>query len=510
MTRTFDESVAIWACSEDGSLDELILRAPQIEAVVRATSRFYRALGERARDDRWSPSISRLWRFVQLATSTPLSFGHTRLSLTTVMAELRAELRWLEPEDAATPLGQDLLVRLAALESLANPMAEVLIERAVLYPETTGLLVTRSYATSALLEFCETLLSGCPWVLVSPSQARARTDLQHLVLLGHSDDTHADLLTSPRAPYLFHCRYSWQREVQEPSSYLSRSLFEPPAWTVKRGRSEPSALDPDLNEFNRGPEQATAAEVAARFANEAADLGGSAIPVPALLVRLDGAQGVFLSADPGATVLVLDLDDPAGASVEYRPVSEVRLGLSLLLRTGSDGDYLMEVADQLLGEAAEGLRLRQRKWKERLQHRIAAVGEDQVALELRQRGLQSATVQNLRYWVAPRSLRTQRKENFRILLQHLHLGDEADSYWEAMGQLFSAHTQAGRLIQQQLMAQVIASQQRGRAAWEGTGLSVGKSGEIKIAAYRVESMEPNAVLVPAYRLGQLFELEDRF
>jgi hypothetical protein len=226
--------------------------------------------------------------------------------------------------------------------------------------------------------------------------------------------------------------------------------------------------------------------------------------VEARLCVLSTGSATFVSASEDARVQTLDLDSPPGRRLVALPPSEIGPGTFLLLRVSGGGDFIVEVADAILGTETARLRGKQVEWKLRLSEQVAALGTDAVVGRLRDFGSKIADRGNLANWCSPRSLRTDSRSDFDAILKLVGLDQEADEYWKAMAELESAHRKAGFAIRRRLDAlaegvDAAILDQAGRFDFqlqEGGGT---------LAAFRVEAISPVPVEVAYDELGALFE-----
>src|SRR5208282_3171500 len=96
--------------------------------------------------------------------------------------------------------------------------------------------------------------------------------------------------------------------------------------------------------------------------------------VPARLFALHGGYAVFLEEHQGSTCMVLDLAEDERSRVKRLATSDVEPDMFVLLRTEGGGDYVVPVADRILGQRAEQCRLAQQHWKLRLKTAVETYG----------------------------------------------------------------------------------------------------------------------------------------
>jgi hypothetical protein len=64
---------------------------------------------------------------------------------------------------------------------------------------------------------------------------------------------------------------------------------------------------------------------------------------------LNGGLAVYLDADEQATVTVIDADQDGGAAVKRVRVRQLESDTFVLLRIEGGGDYIVPVADRIMG-----------------------------------------------------------------------------------------------------------------------------------------------------------------
>jgi hypothetical protein len=245
----------------------------------------------------------------------------------------------------------------------------------------------------------------------------------------------------------------------------------------------------------------------ARHAEGEAEDDASRETVRARPFLLEGDHVVFLEAEDNATALVLDLDEDEEDRLQRLPVDDVSEGMYLLLRAAGGGDYVVAVADGLLGPIKMQVRTMQYEWKARLRGLVRESTLLEVSLRLLDRGSQKANEANVRHWMWGRSIRPNDRADFDAIMNLVGLGAEKDRYWLAMKAIDVAHLQAGQVIRRALLAQVrkadlSALERAGNMEFDLPGGDTGR-----MIASRVIQVGRETVEISSSRVGKPIETE---
>lgn len=159
------------------------------------------------------------------------------------------------------------------------------------------------------------------------------------------------------------------------------------------------------------------------------------------LVLADGSRAYFESTAESVATLV-EIGQGAEPVVRHELTSHLLPGMYVALRHHRDPEAVRALADSLLGPVATDLRRDQATWKAALRRRIERhpSGAGGVTRELRARG---AVTVNLGYWTSDGCIRTRRLEDFRIVLDYIGMGDDAEGLWNRLAEIDRAHRRAG-------------------------------------------------------------------
>ena len=219
------------------------------------------------------------------------------------------------------------------------------------------------------------------------------------------------------------------------------------------------------------------------------------------MVPLDAAESAR------ATVLALthEEDDP----VQRISVSSIEAGMFLLVRTGGGGEYIVHVADGVLGTHATRARQVQRDWKDRLRRKVRQKDLHQVVHQLKDYGSKIANDVNVRNWMSYRSIKTDDQKDFRAIMKLIGLEERFEDHWNTMELIDRAHRKAGHLIRKQLLAEVRNSdlqdlEKLGKMDFELPGVEGGQ-----LTAIRIQGVHPKVFEIEVSRLGHPVEMEGK-
>jgi hypothetical protein len=348
--------------------------------------------------------------------------------------------------------------------------------------------------------------------VVSPSALSGDVDLDRLVVIGPASWFPEHLRSVPRAAMTIVLSHSW---VRDPSSsvaaldgltgderdvgpqIVTRTFG---ASTVKRSLSiDADALLPGFSEADLGR---MARRVLAIDSVPGSARGKDPV-VEAKMYVLATGEVVFLPTDDASRRDVAELSHE-GISVARVPVGDLRTGMFLLVRRSGASDYLAEMADRLLvtdGEDPRALRDAHSRWQHALREFVATRGPTRAATELRAAGVKVANASNVSRWMSGESLGLQKDANFRALLKHLGLQDEARGILLMTRHLRNAHQRAGARVRQLLVAR---AERMSPAELEAAGhmdveLEKEEGGTLMLA--RIEQVATSTVMVPSGRIG---------
>jgi hypothetical protein len=454
----------IYACSAPNISTHLVDDA-EFHGFCLALRAFTSSLESQSLDDYWLKFLRPLRSYQFVMCSTPLPFDYVMAESGQVLGDLERRLEWcrrIYPGFAQA--SRQLLDRLVTLSHRSSSPVFSACEKLRLQAEQGVAVVTKEGRLVPLVE--KLLRERIPSTVidvVTPSELRGETCFPELIVLGPMR-WFPDLFRSPRSKQIRVIRYSWMADVR-PRAPFEGSLKADHPESIARpmlvGPDEDWAIKSDtLKLFNPDEFLPTINwELLERsvFAHPSSSHDESYDDeyVAARLFQLEGGDLVPLDASPEASVTVVDSSQEEPESVRRIPVAHIEPGMFLLIRKGGEHEYIVPVADRILGQHAEHARSAQRQWKEALRAMVRRDGRDDVVYKLRQFGSGRANDANLRNWMSFRSIRTEDQRDFQAIMQLVgRTSSESADCWKTMSIIDHAHRQAGQFVRKLLLAKV--------------------------------------------------------
>jgi len=403
---------------EHGTIHKHKVSHEVFHAFCMALNRLEHALGEQTEDDYWQDFLRdmKYYRFLLNAVPLPMNTQHERL-LPSIQEKLeRCYLLFPGFVSYAQALSDKFTILIGLPD---NPFIETIVKIAADH-QIVGLLLKESF----LYSLVEASFSQHPILkdikLVNQHQLRGGDCFQQLIIIGPSYWYPEYILRAPRAKEIHLIRYGWLVDRWSPQPVFIKPFTPQPTRDPSKGNDhlaqdeksdEPSIFDdagqdmlPEINWKH----------ISMRILRQAQeDLNVE--DVPAKLYLLAREKAVFLDADENARAFVLDLgideddeDEEGWHQIRRVSLSELISGMFLLLRTEGGGDYIVPIADRILGKKAAVLRAKQADWKARLRKAVEAKGIQgllTISVELLDLGSKLANETNVRNWMSNRSIR---------------------------------------------------------------------------------------------------------
>lgn len=470
----------------------------QLRSFARDLKVFERHLAEMAHEDYWRSKLRLLksCRFWLCATTLPFN-GLTEFykeKLDNMSQEL-ARSDAIYPQFAES--ARYLLQQAHCLMSMSdNPLLEA-ISKLQLSGKSALLL-----KDSRFIDEVEILLSKTLELrhlrVITASQLRNDEVYDNVIIVGPMRWFPDYVITAPRAKRFYIVRYQFLGDGWRPrTGFIAQS---------SRGSTTPL---PDIVTSNADIEVVEAEEILPTvdwdaFSQQIVRQASAEQEfVDVQLIILDGNRGVFLEV--GGSELVIDLRSED--LVHRVKIEQLEPGLFLIVRERGSGDYIVPLANRLLGEHAAPARAAQRHWKSELRKAVWLRGIDSVLNGLRRMGARSASTGNLRNWMSDseRKIRPRYFEDFRAIMRYLELLDQVENYWKQARRINKAHLMAGVQMKKLLLAEVRKTDlsRLERYGYQAFALS---EYETRIHAYRISEVRPKVISVPLASTGELIEL----
>lgn len=379
-----------------------------------------------------------------------------------------------------------------------NPLLEN-FESTVGFSDATLILINPDF-TLAVSEMCESY--GIDLKINVPGAENLST--RKGVFCGCAKHLPQHVFWAPEYPELYLIRYAWLhdyiRPFNEPYGQIKKpkvpflAIRQKPSTYFEEMESDAASPLDDLNPslFEQYTDRVSA--------NLNADI------VEAKVVILKGGKFVFLPAEDSYTHhCLVNLDNtPTPKKLQIAAFDE---HTAILLNERGEGDYMVEMADQVMRGKAQHFRLQQQKWKKALRNTIDAWEMNAVSEALKSAGCASAHTYNLRNWLSPRQIRPESDADFTCLLHYIGLGNEAKELIRCMNIIRSAHVTAGHRISEQLHTLVQQDSNLKSILTDGYRIYRLGDGVRKLGVYVFDQVLPKTVIVGYAEVGRLKSVE---
>ncbi len=470
---------------------------------------FCSMLGESVSEDYWLKFLIPLKRLRFELCAAPFSQEYRYSRISTVVEELQYHLRFcsqLYPDIAVQAFA--ILTVLADLphENQA-PLLDKLLELTDAEQKVAWVI-----KESRLIPHVEEVTAGfklSKLYILHPLQLKGLTCYDQLIVIGPSRWFPENIFTAARSSQIHILIYDWIRDRWKP-----QKLFVSPH--KSSGQSNRKHITVEEHETSSRWDAIDAGsllDIVDKASSVVSSLDNKGQyeyeDVEAVCAFLEGDWAVFIEADEGATTLVIDPDEDTDHRINRTSVKNIQPGTFVLVRTSGGGDYIIPLADKIMGDFAEQAREYQKHWKKLLRKHVQMDDLFKTSLALIDYGSNIANEGNVRNWMSPKSIRTQNYNDFLAIMRLVNLANQAKVYWELMGKIVEAHRKAGFQIRELLLDQVRnldidELQKRGKIDFKLSGDDEGG-----LTAFRVESVLRETVQVPYSRIGHPFKLEEQ-
>jgi hypothetical protein len=509
-----------YACARSATIRSHPVRHARFRALSAQFGRLLSRI-EDAEDPYWLPLLRHMRRIRFELAATPIPFSSKEFGFQTANAAIAHQYAGVA---AVYPhVAPAITEILAAANDLTSGADAPLLARLAELVDTEDFV-------DAVIVLCETRLVRVtePIIRAHPSlrrltilsavQLRALRCYPRLLCVGSARWFPGYITAAPRAPMVEFIHFHWT-----PGPTPSAPLFSIPA-AVVASQTDNSRRDIHVSEGLADTIAIDADPGTAWFESDAYAKPGTALlndlvyqasisqgtsvhrhdMVRVLPIALEGGRAVFLDAEDGSSALVLDLAERGKSQLRRMPTLDIEEGMFVLLRAGGGGDYVVPVADAVLGKRAEDCRRLQREWKTRLRIQALTLGLFEASIALLDHGSVRADEGNVRRWMWERSIRPRDYADFLAIMRLIGLADEASHYWSAMAQIDSAHIKAGQLIRRMLLEQVMKADLTELERIGSMEFDLPARGTGRMIACRAIGISEATIMVAASHAGRLF------
>lgn len=499
----------IYDCSKNLEIIKHVVAHKMLGKFCLSLKKFEYILGKNAADPYWKAFLSPLKRYRFELCAAPLFLNRPPSETISGIRSLKnsaLRCKYLFPQ--FDEHAQDILTQIFSLLELnENPLMDFLDSKVRSDRNAdTAILLKESYLVPSAEDVLKShhVLHRIP--LLAPVQLRRGKCYKNLFVIGPARWFPSYVYSAPRAFKLNLVRYGWIKETLrvEPVFISSKDT------KVEPEKSAPEATYVTEEEYLSSEDLIPKIDWGSISRKVTGHLSRDAgqEDVDARLFLLEGEKAVFLDNEENSSVLIIDLDEEEKYRVKRIAVNNISPNIYVLLRTSGGGDYIINVADWIMGKEAEGARMLQRRWKTSLRKSVSTSSLLKVSLKLIDLGSSKANEVNVRNWMSYKSIKTWDYNDFAAIMQLVGLGDRAKECWEIMGMIDTAHRKAGHYIRKLLLKKVLESdldelQRLGKMEFE---LSEVDSGSL--TAFRVRNVSSEIMKAPVSVLGHPFDVKD--
>jgi len=229
--------------------------------------------------------------------------------------------------------------------------------------------------------------------------------------------------------------------------------------------------------------------------------------------HLAGERAVFVPADDNAAQLAIDLSSASIPLIRRVPIGALEPDMYLLLRTAGGGDFLIPLANRILGRIAKERREQQAEWKSQLISKAKEqFGElsrgalaSAVSNYLSSNALLHASPANVFYWMSSRSIRPRKKEAFIAILEYSGMQSKSEELWEAMEEIERAHRSAGHTIRKMLLQRISTMSLEPLKRDGQMVFDLGEQDGGSISAFQIINISKDEFDIPINLIGTLLD-----
>lgn len=506
----------IYSCSSSVKIYQNRLEHQKFRIFCLLLKRFEQSLGENVEEDYWKKFLRPLRQYRFKLCAAPLPFNHPIACQSTTIRYLEKHLnkcKFIYPDFApAANEIYDFLLDLS--KDNDNPLLDFIEKN---YPDNS-LLIKETYLIPAVEDVLSVSQKLKKNSILTPSQLRTNICYQRLVVIGAKRWFPNYIFTAPRTYKIDILQYSWIKDkwqpkpvfIASPDNVIQSNTVYLPIHNIEEINTKNTdiAQEDYLHPEEIIPPSISWKEVAKQLATSSSSIGNEE-SIEARLFLLEGEIAVFLDANTKA--LVIDLVDDGESQVKRELVTDIESGMFIILRTSGGGDYIIPLANHILGEKAQRFRELQELWKNRLKKQVSSSSLSDVSRKLVNLGSKLAKhEQNIRNWMSSRNIKPKNEKDFNAILTFVGLADRLEEVHEAAEEISRAHYQAGKHIRQLLLHKVHTSnlqklEQVGKINFE---LSEADGGSM--SAFRVIDIHREVMILPSSKIAHPFRLDNKF
>ncbi|MFW9262828.1 hypothetical protein [Nostoc sp. CALU 546] len=477
--------------------------------------KFELLLGENVEEDYWKNFLRPLRQYRFKLCAAPLPFNHPIACQAETIKFIERQLKNCKfiYQDFASAADEifNLIINLS--KSHENPQLDFI---ATNYPNAS-IVLKESYLIAPL----EDLLSKIPQLhktsILVPSQLRTNSCYEKLVVIGASRWFPDYIFTAPRTHEIDIVHYScikdkWQYKPVFvasldnilPSNFVYLPISKKEEVNIKTTENLSEGIEAD----EIIPPSINWIKIAKKISTFSS-FSDNEETIEARLFFLEKNTAVFL--DINAKTIVIDLVEDDELQVKKELVTDIEIGMFIILRTNGGGDYIIPLANHILGEKAQNFRELQQLWKVRLNKKVDSSSLHDVSWRLVQLGSKMAKKeQNIRNWMSNRNIRPHEQEDFDAILTFVGLGDRLKEFHEAADKIDSAHRKAGKHIRQLLLHKVCNSNLQQLEQIGKMDFELPKADGGSMTAFRVVEINTEAITIPYSKISHPFQLDGEF
>jgi hypothetical protein len=408
-------------------------------------------IGESASDPYWQKYFSDLRRFRFGLTAAPFLNEYRDRRILEIYDELSNHLKHCRAvyPDFAQPALEILSLLKRMYQDEMNPLLNKLIEISASHQSVAWVI-----KESRLIPHVDDVIQMYPDLLhrvqaLHYTQMVSSNCFDRVITIGSPRWFPDSIYTSPRANEMHIVQFSWMRDAWKlPETFVAQYT---PTRSKRISFTDHNPVE-DLGITSESLLLTLESEALAAYTSR--DGHRDYEEIEARCVVLEGEQAIFVEADDSANVLIIDLDEDDDNRVNPISVRDLKPGAFILVRTSGGGDYIVPIADQIMGTEASLVRQRQHEWKSRLKEYVIKHGLLKTSIDLLDLGSDIANEINVRNWIFPRNIKTRSQNDFLAIMRLVGLENQANEFWASMEFISRAHRKAGYRLREILLDQV--------------------------------------------------------